>query len=317
MSSYKNFPSTQIPKIFITGHRGYIGSALYRKLKPKFYVKGYDIIDGFDIMDYQLLVSTMKSFNPDIVIHLAALSSVTACNEDIHKAIMYNAIGTKNVLDAMIESRCNNIIYASTSSVYGDNSYYTKNPFTEYSLLRPCSPYGLSKLLGEHIIYNHFNNKGLTGNYFIYRMFNVVGNYGTKNTASACDRLFAALKSGNVIIYGNTYPTFDGTCERDYISLMDVCNAFTKGIEILISQHQKQEILNICTGHSWSVKSLVNKWNKISEHHSVIDNVKFCYGPKREGDPAIVYGSNRKAKNILDWKPSQKMEDIILSLAYK
>lgn len=98
---------------------------------------------------------------------------------------------------------------------------------------------------------------------------------------------------------------------------MDVCNAFTKGIEILISQHQKQEILNICTGHSWSVKSLVNKWNKISEHHSVIDNVKFCYGPKREGDPAIVYGSNRKAKNILDWKPSQKMEDIILSLAYK
>lgn len=94
----------KIMNIFITGHCGYIGSALMRFLTKCHYVKnirGYDLINGEDILDKDHLNETMKEFKPDIVIHLAALSTVSACNEDIKLAIKTNGVGTYNVLNGM------------------------------------------------------------------------------------------------------------------------------------------------------------------------------------------------------------------------
>ena len=305
-------------KILITGSSGYIGSALFKNLEEKgIKVVGYDIIEGEDIMDKKKLTRKMKEVNPDIVIHLAALSSVTACNEDINKAIMYNGVGTRNVLDAMKKCGCNKIIYAGTSSVYGncDKIYL---PYTEESKIGASSAYGLTKLIGELVIFNHFNNKENPGSYLIYRMFNVVGSSGydeiDRTSNPGYDRLFSALESGKIIIYGNDYQTYDGTCLRDYVALKDICTAFIKGIEILKYRKDLKEIINICSGSPCSVDLIVNIWNVYSKKHK-LPHIQKTYGKRREGDPAIVYGSNHKAKRILDWEPVRKIKDIIIDLA--
>ena len=319
-------------RVFITGHRGYIGSTLFRLMKEVSFisrVEGYDIIDGNDILNTNILINRMKNFRPDVVIHLAALSSVAACNGNTSRAILYNAIGTRNVLAAMQKSGCKNIIYAGTSSVYG-NSSRKELPYTEDSPVEPCSPYGISKLLGECVIFNHYHNRNAPGNYLIFRMFNVVGTSSypdiDRNSNPGYDRLFSALESGHVTIYGTDYPTYDGTCQRDYVSLKDVCIAFLNGLEVMSNGDKIQEIINICTGRPCSVERIINTWNSITKSSSqliktnnstkLLPKVERSYGPRREGDPAIVYGSNEKANEVLNWKPIRKIEDIIRDLAH-
>lgn len=314
--------------ILITGHRGYIGSALFRTLSELNVIDrivGYDLVDGDDILNYERLLSTMMKSRPDIVIHLAALSSVTACNDDPKLAIKINGQGTLNVLNAMKEVGCEHIIYASTSSVYGDSK---ELPYNENSAIKPCSPYGVTKLLGEHAIFNHYIVKGNVGNYLIFRMFNVVGSSGYSDidaiTSSGYDRLFGALQSGLVNIYGNNYPTFDGTCERDYVALKDVCDAYIKGIIVIGCKCKVREVINISTEEPVSVKWIIEVWNNISERirnrprieYNPLPYVRCSYGPRRAGDPPKVCGSNKKAKTTLEWTPKRKIEDVIYDLAH-
>lgn len=314
-------------RVLITGSKGYIGSALRLKLATIAKVIDYDLVDGYDIMNYSQLLSVMKESKPDVVIHLAALSSVTECNEKPKQAILTNGNGTINVLKAMKEAGCQNIIYSSTSSVYGKMINY---PYNEIGTTHPCSDYGYTKLLGEYAIFNHFDLKDSVGNYLIFRMFNVVGTSGypeIDNTVSAgYDRLFGALESGAVTIYGHDCSTIDGTCERDYVSLKDVCEAYFLGVKCLMSTQNKcRHVLNICTGEPTSVRQIVLEWNRIankiaSGHVNYTDchelpTVIFTYGPKRLGDPERVFGSNRLAREIIKWSPKYTITDIIKNIA--
>ena len=318
--------------ILITGNRGYIGSALHRYLVDQYLVKqaivgkvvGYDIVDGDDIMDIDRLVSVMKREQITIVIHLAALSSVTACTEQPILATKINGTGTRNILQAMAAADCYNIIYASTSSVYGNRADL---PYKETDLPAPCSAYGSSKLLGESAIQDHFEQHG--GNYLIYRMFNVVGTSGYPDIDNSVhpgyDRLFGALQSGKVTIYGDDYATRDGSCERDYISLKDVCAAYLAGIVQLTTKVDLRSVVNICTQCPTTVKQIISAWNEChhkmattnceSLHkattHELSPKITPLIGERRVGDPAIVYGSNIRAQQVLRWSPSLKIDDII------
>lgn len=313
--------------ILITGHRGYIGSALTRYLQQQSVVNkvvGYDLVEGDDIMDLDKLTSVMKRENITVVIHLAAQSSVTSCNDNPELANKINGTGTNNVLMAMKNSGCDNIIYASTSSVYGDRS---NQQYTEHDLPGPCSSYGSSKLLGELAILNHYNKDG--GGYLIYRMFNVVGTCGYKDIDNSLhpgyDRLFGALQSSKVIIYGQDYNTEDGTCQRDYISLKDVCDAYLQGAIKLVNNNTIRQILNICTGNPISVKKIISTWNNCREKIFItkgrdpdskyLPYVTFTIGERRLGDPAVVYGSNQQVKEVLNWQPVRKIDDIICDIA--
>lgn len=316
--------------ILVTGHSGYIGSALMEYLSKESFVNkviGYDVSNGHDILNFDSLVNVMQSNNIDIVIHLAALSSVSACNEDPTQAIKINGSGTRTILDAMKQTGCKHIIYASTSSVYGNNE--DNLPYTEDLTPSPCSSYGSSKMLGEQAIYNHYDLQDNSGNYLIFRMFNVVGTSGFPHIdcklSAGYDRLFAALESGNIIIYGDDYNTIDKTCERDYVSLKDVCHAYILGIKAIFKSESLRETINICTFNPTSVKDMIFIWNKIAqcidvqqtgfENCNKLPLVKYTYGPRRIGDPSTVYGSNEKARKLLGWKPKRKIEDIIFDLA--
>lgn len=289
-------------KIFITGHKGYIGSRLYDKLSEKkcFELVGYDLVDNDDILDKDKLYKVMRNFSPDIVIHLAALSSVSSCNDNEKKALNYNVIGTKNVIDAMNLCGCKKIIYTSTSAVYDDFI-----PYKETSKISPQSIYATTKLLGEHILVNNFYKTKYS--YLIYRLFNVVG-YESKGSTN--DRLFLALKSGSVTIYGNNYKTFDGTCKRDYISLDDVIESLIKGIDLLLTKKYR-EVINICTSRSYTVENIINIWNEESMKNKILPYVKKRYGDRRAGDVDEIRGCNIKALKLLRWTPKQTIFDII------
>lgn len=310
--------------VLITGHRGYIGSALTRRFQGYPYqVVGYDIVDGHDILDYDTVLDILKKHDIKVVIHLAAMSSVTQCNESPIMADVVNRHGTEIILRAMKEAGCKNIIYASTSSVYGRSKDI---PYTEQIAPDPCSPYGLSKLQGERVIRTHYEDND--GNYIIFRMFNVVGTSGYHDidtaTSAGYDRLFAALESGSVTIYGKDYLTKDGTAERDYVALKDVCEAFYLAVQTVMSEDVTRYTLNISTGELTSVQTMINTWNHISdciekgecgyELFPPLQRVKYTYGDKRAGDPAQVYGVNTNAKRILNWRPHRKIEDIIRDL---
>lgn len=314
--------------ILITGHRGYIGSALTRYLQQQSSVNtviGYDIVEGDDIMDVDRLTNTMLTNNITLVIHLAAQSSVTACNDNPELAIKINGTGTSNILTAMKHSGCANIIYASTSSVYGNES---DQCYLESDKVTPCSSYGSSKLLGEFAILDHYSDKNITGGYLIYRMFNVVGTCGyndiDNNVHPGYDRLFGALQTGKVTIYGDDYQTQDGTCQRDYISLKDICSAYLCGAIKLTENNGLRKILNICTGTPISVSSLISMWNQCHDtllinntinSNKILPYVTFTIGKRRIGDPTIVYGSNSEAKHVLNWQPTRKIDDIIYDIA--
>lgn len=314
--------------ILVTGHRGYIGSALMKYLQEHSLVKtivGYDLVDGNDILDYDSLLETLKKHEIKIVVHLAAMSSVTACNEDPTKADRVNGYGTRLLLQAMKAAGCQNIIYASTSSVYGNSK---ELPYVEHLVTQPCSAYGSSKLLGEKAIQSYYGVDSNPGSYLIFRMFNVVGTSGypdiDKKMSAGYDRLFAALESGHIIIYGQDYPTTDGTGERDYVALKDVCEAFHLGIQAINTYDTIHDVLNISSETLTSVQTMVNIWNKISdcikdkkadyESHPPLLRVEYTYGPRRTGDPAQVYGVNTRAKRVLNWRPQRKIEDIIHDL---
>lgn len=314
--------------ILITGHRGYIGSALFRVLSECNEIDniiGYDLIEGDDILDYERLFSVMSEHRPDIVIHLAAITSSAACNADPMLAIRVNASGTYNVLNAMKEVGCEHIIFASASAVYGDNKVL---PYKEDFTPKPLSPYGFSKLLGEFTIYNHYNLQENPGNYLIYRLFNIVGSSGYEDIDSRAiikyDRLFSSLQSGRVVIYGNDYPTFDGSCERDFVSLKDTCNAFMKGIIAIGCHCRIRETINICSGNPSSIKWIVEVWNNIAlriersrrNDYNLLPQIKYTFGSRRIGDIAKVCGSSRKAERVLGWAPLRRIEDIIYDLSH-
>lgn len=309
------------PRVFITGSAGYIGSALIYKIHelfPKWIICEYDLIDDNDIMDVSKLRECMVEFKPDVVVHLAACSSVTDCNNSPRKAFEVNALGTKNIVKIMKLVGCKNIIYASTSAVYGD---YTGIKFEEDDLLNPSSMYAYTKLLGEHVI---VSNDEI--NHVIFRMFNVVGNIGNPEIDNSPkpghDRLFAALKSGYVKIYGKKYDTKDGTCERDYVSLLDICNAYIMAICVLSSDINLRKVYNLCTGVRTSVLTLIKIWNKTV--YDLFDEdkeyryklVSYEYTKPRLGDPGIVVGESDKIFNELGWQPLKSIKDIVYDIIY-
>lgn len=290
-------------KIFITGGSGQIGSHLIdflnQKNDPKndspFVVKIYDIVNNplEDILNYDYLLQEMINFEPQIIIHLAALSNITDCNNNPGKALIINGNGSGNVMKAAVECKTiKKIIYASTASVYGDlhcNNDESLCGFKEDDILDPDSIYGISKLVGETIITSYLSKCNIELN--IIRMFNVV--IKNKNL----DRLFAAIQKPNFMIYGNDYNTEDGTCIRDYISINDVCSA----IHCLINSQSKEQcnIYNISTGKGTSVLEIIKLFN-----------MEIKYGPRRQGDINKSIGNNEKMRN-LGWEPKDTITSII------
>jgi UDP-glucose 4-epimerase len=209
----------------------------------------------------------------------------------------------------MLDKGVKNFIFSSTAAVYGEPKTV---PITEDAPLAPVNPYGTSKLMMEEILRD--SAKAYDFKYIALRYFNVAGADPSGEIGPghkpATHLMACVLKSitgeyPGLTIYGGDYPTPDGTCVRDYIHVLDLCAAHLLAIGYL-KKTGKSDIFNLGTGNGFTVKQVVDMAEKVTGK-----KVDFTVGQRRPGDAASVYACSDKAKNILGWKPTQSLEDMV------
>ncbi len=311
-------------KILVTGGAGYIGSAATKMLiKEGYQVAVVDnlskgdkkLVDAranfykADLVDLDKLSKVFQKHKFDSVMHFAAYKAV---EESMENAVKYsdNITGTVNLLNCMVKFGVKQIIYSSTAAVYG---LPREKPITEKSPLEPINYYGFTKLASEQIIGWFGKVHGIQ--YVNLRYFNVAGDGGLSYVDPSAKNIFPIImevfsgKRSQLVIFGNDYHTPDGTCIRDYFDINDLVDAHILALDL-----KSSETINLGTAKGSSVAELV----KLSEQ-VVGKSLKYKYGERRQGDPAVLVASNAKAKKLLGWEPKRRLEDMIKSMweAYK
>lgn len=294
--------------ILVTGGSGYLGSHLVRTIIkngdiPIVVDKEYPIFDvpfvQGDITDIDVLKVCFEEYKIDCVVHLASLISVGEGETNPHSYYYNNIVSTLNVLKCMEEYDVKNIVFASSAAVYGES----EGLITEESPKEPISVYGRSKLMCEKMIEDFCNTHDFK--FVILRFFNLSGRslavpFKRKTSMHLLDIAEDVSKGEKawLEIFGNDYPTKDGSCLRDYVHVMDVVNAILLSINLKTSTH-----INIGSVHA-SVFDVVKKFD-----------VLFSIVERRKGDPHTLLNVSNKAKEVLNWEPEYTtIEEIIGSI---
>lgn len=261
-----------------------------------------------DLMDVDSLKKLFSTYNIDAVIHFAAFTYV---GESVHNPRKYyanNVVGTLNLLNTMLDFGVDTIVFSSTCATYGEPEYM---PLNEDHPQRPINPYGQTKLMIEKILADYHSAYGL--NYIALRYFNAAGadsnaQIGESHSPEThlIPLVLAAIKNKEscINIFGTDYPTPDGTCIRDYIHVEDLASAH-------LSALKKASVytggLNLGTGIGYSVKEVIKAAELITNSVCPVHIAE-----RRQGDPAVLYADNTKAKQVLEWSPVfDNIEDII------
>ena len=298
-----------IVRIFITGAAGFIGSNLVDSLlKDQYKVMGIDNFDPFydrkikehnlqdalmnpefhfaegDVRDADFINKCFSEFNPDIVVHLAAKAGVQPSLVDPKSYFDVNVLGTLNILDMMRKNNIKKIIFASSSSVYGNS---LKVPFSEHDNVDfPISPYAASKKAGEQLCftYHHLYNF----NIFCLRFFTVYG-LRQRPDLAICKFSKAILNDETISLYG------DGTSSRDYTHISDIIQGITSSLKKV----DGYDIFNLGESTAISLITLVS----ILEKHS-FKKAKIRFLPMQDGDVFQTYADISKARDKLGYNPS-------------
>lgn len=264
-----------------------------------------------DAKDNDAINAIMQDNKIDCVIHFAGLKAV---GESVKKPIEYyrnNIDTTLTLLECMKNNGVNNIVFSSSATVYGEDN---AAPFTETMSRGKCSnPYGWTKYMMEQILSDAaVADPSLS--VVLLRYFNPIGAHesgmigedpkGIPNNLMPYIAQVAVGRREKLTIFGNDYPTPDGTCQRDYIHVMDLAAGHVKAVEY-INQHQGVEIFNLGTGKPYSVLDIVHAFEKSNGI-----NIKYEIGPRRDGDLPAFWASAEKAKKILGWKANRSLEDM-------
>lgn len=314
-------------KILVTGGAGYIGShGVYGLINSGFEVVVADnlstghrealhpeaILCEGDIRDRKFLKSLFKAHDIEGVLHFAASSLVGESMENPLKYYDNNLTGTQCLLEAMVEAGVDKIVFSSTAAVYGEP---LETPMKETHRTSPLNPYGETKLAMEKLM--HWSKQIHGIRYTSLRYFNVGGAHGDAHIGEAHNPethlipLILQVPLGQreaLHIFGDDYPTRDGTCVRDYIHIEDLVDAHILALKKMIDG-DTGGIYNLGTGDGYTVLEMVQAARKITGH-----SIPAVVSPRRAGDPAALVASPEKAINELGWKPKHtSIEDIIAS----
>jgi UDP-glucose 4-epimerase len=272
--------------------------------KPIFYKE--------DMMNYECINNIFQKHKIDIVIHLAGLKSV---NESIMNPIYYyqnNLSILFNLLQVMNNNNCKNIIFSSSSTVYGNSI----PPYTENSQTGICitNPYGKTKYYQEEILKDLYKSNN-NWNIIILRYFNPISsrNIKMKETPKGVpNNLFPYLMKvyngeiDELKIFGNDYDTKDGTCSRDFIHVVDVAKGHVRVCDYIKENNKLFKIYNLGTGEGVTVKELINSFENVN-------NIKlnYRYVERREGDLDKSYGNVSLIQKELGWKTEYTLEDMV------
>ncbi len=271
-------------------------------VKPKFY--------KVDLLDLSALNTIFMAENIDAVIHFAGLKAV---GESVKKPLEYynnNICGTLNLIKCMQENNVFNMVFSSSACVYGEPK---SNPIDETFPARcATNPYGRTKCFIEDILEDVYvsNNKF---NFTILRYFNPVGAHpsgligedpnGIPNNLMPYILRVAEGKADKLHIFGNDYPTTDGTCIRDFIHVVDLAIGHVKALEKMNTAGV--HIYNLGTGKGTSVLELVTAFNKVNGNL-----VNFDYSARRPGDVPVNFAKTAKAKKELNFVATHNLEDM-------
>ncbi len=300
-----------IKKILITGGNGYIGSCLssvlYRKYsisiidkekKSKFLPKKIEYFKS-DLKNKKKLLKILKKVKPNLIIHLAAQSTIDLVDKKKYSYYLNNYFATKVLTECIKELKISNLIFSSTAAVYKKKEI----KLNENSKIFSQNSYGKSKIDCENMIKKL--DQGIT-KYCILRFFNVassvvekkIGEIHNPETHLIPILIHSILNKKNFKIYGNNYPTKDGTCLRDYIHILDIIRGIEKSIIFLVKKNTKSDIFNLGSGKSYSVKEIIKYAFNITK-----SKIKINYQENRKHDSVKLVCSIKKAEKILGWKP--------------
>lgn len=267
-----------------------------------------------DLLDREALRQVFAQFTFEAVIHFAGLKAV---GESVLIPLRYyhnNLTGTITLCEVMQEYKVKNIVFSSSATVYGDPS---QMPIREDAPLAPTSPYGRTKWMIEEILQD-VHRADNEWNVIILRYFNPVGAHpsgrigedpqGIPNNLTPYIAQVAIGKLPLLYVFGNDYPTPDGTGVRDYIHVMDLAQGHLKALEKL-SEHPGVAIYNLGTGRGYSVLEVIAAFEKVSGrkvHYKIVG--------RRPGDIAISYADPSKANRELNWKAERGIEEMCRDL---
>lgn len=326
--------------ILITGGAGYIGSHTIIELleTTPFNIvsidnysnsssKTFDRIElitgkriknhAIDICNKESLETVFVNDNSIIgVIHFAAFMSVGESVLNPQKYYFNNVNSLLNILDCCVKYNISNFIFSSSCSVYGN---ITELPVKETTPIGKAeSPYAYTKQIGEEIL-KDYSNAYKKLQTIALRYFNPVGNhmsgltgelniYKPNNLVPVITN--SAINGKQMFVHGNTYPTRDGTCIRDYVHVTDIANAHLKALQHLIDKKNNSNhlIFNLGTGNGVSVLEAIAAFEKVSGK-----KLDYKIGPIREGDVGAIYSDNSLSEKILNWTPRFNLNDMMSS----
>ncbi|GGO88404.1 UDP-glucose 4-epimerase GalE [Wenjunlia tyrosinilytica] len=234
------------------------------------------------------------------VLHFAAFSQVGESVANPDKYWRNNVGGTVELLAAMREAGVRKLVFSSTAATYGEPATV---PITEDAPTAPTNPYGASKLAVDHMITGECAAHGLAA--VSLRYFNVAGAYGSYGERHAPEShlipliLQVALGEREAVsVFGDDYPTPDGTCVRDYIHVADLAEAHLLALDG--ATEAEHLICNLGNGNGFSVREVVDTVRKVTGHP-----IPEIVAPRRGGDPAVLVASAERARTVLGWKPAR------------
>jgi len=311
-------------KILVTGGAGYIGGTVAQLLLERGHsVVVYDnlchgqrsmvpagatFVEG-DVADSKRLEDLFASDSFAGVMHFAALIEA---GESMQRPEIYfrnNTAATLGLLEAMLKRNLKRLVFSSTAAVYGEP---VSTPIVEDAALCPTNAYGESKLLVEHMLSWIHRVHGLR--YASLRYFNVAGAIPGRGEAHEPESHLIPLildvalgRRKSIKIFGQDYPTPDGTCVRDYIHVKDLAEAHLLAFQAL-DGHDRM-IYNLGNGRGFSVREVVDSARRVTGHPIPVEEL-----PRRLGDPAVLIASSAKIGTDLGWQPKYtQLDDIVLS----
>ena len=313
-------------RILVTGGAGYIGGTVaqllldhghqvvvydnlchgHRSMVPE----GAEFIEG-EVADRSTLESVLHK-SIDGVMHFAALIEA---GESMKKPELYfrnNSASTLTLLESMLATGVRRLVFSSTAAVYGEPE---STPIREDAPLRPTNAYGESKLLVEQML--SWLNRIHDFRYASLRYFNVAGAIEGRGEAHEPESHIIPLildvalgRRQNIKVFGQDYPTHDGTCVRDYIHVHDLARAHLRAFEAL--KDRSRLIYNIGNGVGFTVREVIESARRVTGHAIPVEE---C--PRRPGDPAVLIASSEKIGRELAWTPAYNKLDDIIESAWK
>ena len=310
--------------ILVLGGAGYIGSHTVYELidAGREVVVADNLQTGFkaavhpkakfyqlDIRDKGALDTLFQAEKIDGVIHFAASSQVGESMSDPLKYYDNNLYGTMVLLRSMVEHGVDKIVFSSTAATYGEPE---RVPILESDKTNPTNCYGQTKLSMEQMMEWVSRAHGLR--YVALRYFNACGAHPSGKIGEAHNPethlipiiLQVPLEQREAVsIFGDDYPTADGTCIRDYIHVRDLVEAHLLALEYL-EKGGESGVFNLGSGDGYSVKEIIDTARKVTGK-----DIPAVVEPRRAGDPSVLIASNKKAAEVLGWKPQRGLEQII------